>query len=149
LAGEVQVKITFRSSSPACPLLTAYSLGSTLKMVFLIADDSPRMRESFKRAISGKVPDGHTIHEASDGGEAIRLYETIRPDWVLMDIRMEPVDGLAASRSILQAHPDAKIIILTNYDDPGYRNSARDAGVRAYVLKEKLSEIPFILETNA
>ena len=117
-------------------------------MVFLIADDSPRMRESFKRTLHGKVPDGHTIYEASDGGEAIRKFEELQPDWVLMDIRMEPVDGLAASRSILQAHPDAKIIILTNFDDQGFRNAARDAGVLAYVLKENLKEVPFIVASH-
>ncbi len=114
-------------------------------MVFLIADDSPRMRESFKRTIEGKVPDGHRVIEAEDGGDAIRMYETEQPDWVLMDIRMEPVDGLAATRSILKAHPEARIIILTNYDDSGYRNSARDAGVIAYLLKERLADIPAIV----
>ena len=110
-------------------------------MVFLIADDSPRMRESFKRTISRTVPDHHTVHEAGDGGEAIRLYEQVHPDWVLMDIKMEPVDGLSASRSILAAHPDAKIVIVTNYDDPGYRRAAAEAGVRAYLLKEQLHQL--------
>jgi len=91
------------------------------------------------------MPDHHTVVEAADGGEAIRLYDEVHPDWVLMDIKMEPVDGLAASRSILAAHPDAKIVILTNYDDPGYRKAAHDAGVRAYLLKENLGDITAIV----
>jgi len=114
-------------------------------MVVLIADDSPRMRESFKKTITSNVPDNHRVYEARSGGEAIQMYETVRPDWVLMDIKMAPVDGLLASRVILAAHPDAKIIILTNYDDPSYRKAARDAGVRDYVLKERFSEVPGIL----
>ncbi|MBI4430061.1 MAG: response regulator transcription factor [Ignavibacteriales bacterium] len=114
-------------------------------MTFLIADDSPRMRESFKRTILRNVPDGHTVYQARNGGEAIQMYENLRPDWVLMDIRMEPVGGLEASRVILAAHPDAKIIILTNYDDAGYRKAAREAGVHKYILKEQLNEIPGIL----
>ena len=114
-------------------------------MVFLIADDSPRMRESFKRMITHSVPNHHTVVEASDGSEAIRLYDEVHPDWLLMDIKMEPVDGLAASRSILAAHPDAKIVILTNYDDPAYRVAARDAGVRAYLLKEDVTDILALL----
>ena len=114
-------------------------------MVFLIADDSPRMRESFKHTISRTVPDDHKVYEAGDGGEAVRMYEQVHPDWVLMDIKMEPVDGLSASRAILAAHPDAKIVILTNYDDPGYRKAARDIGIRAYLLKEHLNKITEIV----
>jgi DNA-binding NarL/FixJ family response regulator len=83
-------------------------------MTFLIAEDNGRMRESITRFIASKIPDQHTIYEASDGGEAIDLYERVRPDWVLMDIKMEPIDGLVTSRTILAAHPEARIIILTN-----------------------------------
>ncbi|MBI2619020.1 MAG: response regulator transcription factor [Ignavibacteriales bacterium] len=105
------------------------------------------MRESLRKTIANKVPDNHTVYEARNGGEAIQMYENVHPDWVLMDIKMEPVDGLEASRVILAAHPHAKIIILTNYDDAGYRKAARDAGVREYVLKEHFAEIPGILFT--
>ncbi len=114
-------------------------------MTFLIAEDSQRMRESIKRTILNKLPNHHTIHEAADGGAAIEMYEQSNPDWVLMDIQMEPIDGLVASRTILAAHPDAKIIILTNYDDSGYRRAAKQMGTRAFVLKEHLNEIPVIL----
>jgi YesN/AraC family two-component response regulator len=86
-------------------------------MTLLIADDNQRMREAIKRTIHGGVPDDHTIYEASDGGEAIDLYDRVRPDWVVMDIKMEPIDGLVASRAIMAAHPDANIIILTQYND--------------------------------
>lgn len=114
-------------------------------MVFLIVDDSPRMRESFKRTISQSVPNNHKVYEAADGNEAIRMYDEVRPDWVLMDIKMEPMDGLEASRIILASHPEARIIILTNYDDVGYRKAAREAGVRKYILKERFNEVPAIL----
>ena len=114
-------------------------------MTFLIAEDNLRMRESIKRAILSALPNHHIIHEAADGGAAIDLYEQARPDWVLMDIQMEPVDGLVASRAILATHPDAKIIILTNYDDAGYRRIAMELGTRAFLLKEHLSDIPTIL----
>ena len=67
-------------------------------MVFLIADDSSKMRASFKRMITHSVPDHHTVVEAADGSAAIRMYDEVHPDWVLMDIKMEPVDGLSASR---------------------------------------------------
>ena len=117
-------------------------------MTFLIAEDNLRMRESIKRTLLSRMPNHHTIHEAADGGTAIQLYEQSHPDWVLMDIQMEPVDGLVASRTILAAHPDAKIIILTNYDDAGYRQAAKAMGTRAFLLKEHLNEIPTILSRH-
>ncbi len=114
-------------------------------MTFLIAEDNLRMRESIKRTLLSNMPNHHTIHEAADGGTAIQMYEQSHPDWVLMDIQMEPVDGLVASRIILAAHPDARIIILTNFDDPGYRRVAKELGTRAFLLKEHLNELPIIL----
>jgi DNA-binding NarL/FixJ family response regulator len=117
-------------------------------MIFLIAEDNRRMRESIRRFLSSKIPNHHTIYEATNGSEAIDLYERIRPDWVLMDIMMDRVDGLSATRTIVAAHPNARIIILTNYDDAGYRKAAQEARARAYVLKEHLSEIPTILSAH-
>lgn len=114
-------------------------------MTFLIAEDNQRMRESIKRTILSQLPNHHTIHEAADGGAAIELYEQAHPDWVLMDIMMEPMDGIAASKAITAAHPEAKIIILTNYDDDRYRKAAKEAGTKAFILKEHLNELPAIL----
>jgi DNA-binding NarL/FixJ family response regulator len=114
-------------------------------MIFLIAEDNRRMRESIRRFLSSKIPNHHTIYEATNGSEAIDLYERIRPDWVLMDIMMDPVDGLSATRAIVAAHPDARIVILTSYDDASYRKAAQAAGSRGYVLKEHLNEISAIL----
>jgi DNA-binding NarL/FixJ family response regulator len=117
-------------------------------MTILIADDNQRMRESIRRAILSGLPNHHTFHEAADGGAAIEVYERANPDWVLMDIQMEPVDGLVASRAILTAYPDAKIIILTNYDDSAYRRAAQELGTRAFILKEHLSEIPALISSD-
>jgi DNA-binding NarL/FixJ family response regulator len=110
-------------------------------MTFLIAEDNRRMRESIHHFLHTRIPDHHSIFEAVDGREAIDLFERVHPDWVIMDIEMEPVDGLVASRAILEAHPEAKIVILTNYDEPNYRTAAKEAGARAFVLKEHLSDI--------
>ena len=117
-------------------------------MTFLIADDNHRFRESVTRYILTKIPDHHTIYEAGDGAEAATLYEQVHPDWVLMDIAMEPMDGLASSRAILNAHPDAKIVILTNYDDVRYRQAANEAGTSAFVLKEHLADLLTILSPH-
>lgn len=118
-------------------------------MVFLIADDSQRFRKSVSRCILSGIPDHHTIVEASDGGEAATLYGKVRPDWVLMDIAMEPVDGLTGARTILGRYPDAKIVILTNYNDPDYRAAAEQAGVAAFILKERLIDLMAILSPQS
>ncbi len=116
-------------------------------MTFLIVDDNQRMRQSIRRTILRQIPEHHTFYDASNGGEAIDVYHRFHPDWVLMDIKMEPIDGLAASRAIMAAHPDAKIIILTQYDSSIYRRAAKGAGTRAFLLKEHLSEIANVLST--
>jgi len=110
-------------------------------MTFLVAEDNRRMRESIIRFINGKIPDHHTFHEAADGAEAVALYHSVLPDYVVMDIEMEPMDGLTASKNILHSHPAAKIVILTSYDDARYRNAAAQAGVWAYVLKDHMNEL--------
>jgi DNA-binding NarL/FixJ family response regulator len=114
-------------------------------MIFLIAEDNARMRDSIKSYLQTKIPNHHTIHEGADGTEAIEIYGRVHPDWVLMDIAMEPMDGLTASRTIVAQHPDAKIIILTGYDEARYRIAAKEAGARAFVLKEHLSDVLSII----
>ena len=115
----------------------------------MIVDDNPKMREMIKRAIVENVNSVKTIHECTDGREAIECYKEARPDWVLMDIQMEPVDGLTATRTIRNSYPDAKIIIVTAFGDGTYREAARSAGVYAFVLKENLRELPAILAGEA
>ncbi len=117
-------------------------------MTFLIADDNSRMRDSIKRFLAWKIPNGHTFYEANDGGEAIQLYDRFSPDWVLMDIEMKPMDGLTASRAILASHPAAKIIVVTGFDDAGYRKAANEAGILAFVSKDHFQDIPTILSTH-
>src|SRR5438552_5749161 len=96
----------------------------------LIVDDSPEMR----RAISLVVKElAATISECSDGSEALAAYTEQRPDWVLMDIRMKKLDGLAATQQIKAAFPEARIIIVTVCQGEDMREAARLAGACAYV----------------
>ncbi len=118
-------------------------------MKFLIVDDNARMRDSIKSYLTTRVPDHHVFYEAIDGGDAAIAFEGVRPDWVLMDVRMEPIDGLVGTRKIMAAHPDAKVIILTNYDDPQFRRAAREAGATAFVAKGRLERILQVLAEDA
>ncbi|MGH9838430.1 MAG: response regulator [Blastocatellia bacterium] len=83
--------------------------------------------------------------ECSDGVQALDAYRQHHPDWVLMDIKMKEMDGLAATRQIKAAFPQARIVIVTGYDDARLREAARSAGACAYVHKENLLELRQIL----
>jgi len=108
----------------------------------LIADDDARMRQMLRQTVASLAS---AVCEAADGGEAIAVCAIERPDWVLMDVRMKPIDGLRATVAIKARFPETRIAIVTQYDDVELRAEAARAGACAYVLKENLVEIPAIL----
>ncbi len=112
----------------------------------LIADDDARMRRILRQAVSNLASE---VHEACDGAEAVEAYAVQRPDWVLMDLRMKPVDGLRATARIKGRFPEARIVIVSQYDEPELRAEATRAGALAYVLKENLRELLEILTGNS
>ena len=84
---------------------------------------------------------GDSVHEAADGAEAEAVFEDQRPDWVVMDVQMTPVGGLVATGHIMARHPDARIVIVSQFDDPDLRARAAEAGARAYFTKDDLSSL--------
>jgi NarL family two-component system response regulator LiaR len=113
-------------------------------MTLLIVEDSVPVRQMIKSLI-GDLAD--ECYECDDGADALAAYAAHRPDWVLMDIQLTEVDGIAATRQIKAAWPEARIVIVTNYDDADLRSVAREAGAMEYVLKENLSDIRRILSS--
>jgi len=109
---------------------------------FLIADDHAPMRQTLRALLS---PIASDILEATDGGQAVRLFAETMPDWVLMDVQMKPINGLAATRAIRSRFPDARIVIVTQYDDSDLRAEATAAGACAYVLKDDLGALTQLL----
>jgi two-component system response regulator DegU len=105
-------------------------------MLIQIVDDSSNMREAIK-SVLGTF--GARFIESGDGNEAVAQYHAQMPDLVIMDIRMEPTDGIAATRAIRSMYPDARIVVVTQYNDDDLRSAARDAGAIGYVLKDDLS----------
>ena len=76
-------------------------------------------------------------------------YGTHRPDWVVMDVSMEPVDGIAATRQIIQAFPDARVVMVTQHADVSLRDAAHEAGACGYLLKDNLLDVRRFLEAQS
>ncbi len=112
----------------------------------LIADDDARMRRILKQTVAGLAQE---VHQAADGGEAIAVCAKERPDWVLMDVRMEPIDGLRATAAIKARFPETRVVIVSQYDEPELRTEAARLGACAYVLKEDLHELRRVLRDSA
>lgn len=111
-------------------------------MSILIVEDNEPMRKLLKKLVRDLAED---LTECDDGAEALEAYRRCHPDWVLMDIKMKEMDGLAATRQIKAAFPEARIIIVTGCDNARLRAAARSAGACGYVHKENLLELRRIL----
>ena len=101
----------------------------------LIVDDQRLMREGLHTLLELE-PDIQVAGEAGDGQEALQLYAGLLPDVVLMDIRMPVMDGVEATRQLLQEYPQARVIILTTFDDDAYIFDGLRAGALGYLLKD-------------
>ena len=112
----------------------------------MIVDDNRKMREMIKKVLNRYLKNINTIIECSDGREAVESYDKYMPDWTLMDIEMKPLNGLSATTEIISAHPQAKVIIVTQYKEPEFREAAKNAGACGYIFKENLIDIPNIIK---
>ncbi len=100
----------------------------------LIADDHPLFRDGLRVML--EAADGFgVVGEATTGEEAVALTASLRPDVVLMDIAMPGVNGIEATRRVVQADPDARVLMLTMLEDDDSVFAALRAGARGYLLK--------------
>lgn len=113
-------------------------------MKLLIVEDNPTVRRMIRRMVADLAQE---IRECDDGSEALDAYRELHPDWVLMDLRMPRLNGLAAARQLIEYDSAAHIVIVTSYDDPALRAAASEAGASGYVLKEDLFEVRALLQT--
>jgi DNA-binding NarL/FixJ family response regulator len=105
----------------------------------LIADDQALLRTGF-RVILEAEPDLEVIGEAADGREAIEAAKTLRPEVVLMDIRMPNLDGIDATRQLVQGEQPPRVLILTTFDLDEYVYDALRAGASGFLLKDAAAE---------
>jgi DNA-binding NarL/FixJ family response regulator len=101
----------------------------------LLADDQPLIRTGFRRVLEGAEAI-EVVGESADGHQAVVAARRLRPDVVVMDIRMPVLDGIAATQHILAADPTVRILILTTFDLDAYVFQALQAGASGFLLKD-------------
>jgi DNA-binding NarL/FixJ family response regulator len=100
----------------------------------LVADDESMIRAGLRMVLEAE-DDLEVVGDASSGETAVRAVAALRPDVVLMDVRMPGMDGLAATRRILAADPDVRVVVLTTFNEDGYVREALRAGAAGFLLK--------------
>ena len=107
----------------------------------LVADDQPLMRAAYQMTLRAE-PDIQLVGEAADGRQAVELTRSLRPDVVLMDIRMPALDGVEATRILAAENKATKILILTTFDLDEYVMEALRVGASGFLLKDvRLDEL--------
>ena len=109
-------------------------------MKIIIVDDDCLVAGALKTILESN-PDIEVTATGSDGAEACTLYREYLPDILLIDIRMKGMDGLEASRKILDEFPEAKILLLTTFSDDEYIVKALRLGTKGYLLKQDYASI--------
>ena len=111
-------------------------------MKVMIVDDHAEMR-TFIRSLLGGI--AQEFVECTGGEAAVARFPSERPDWTIMDIRMPGVNGFVATRQIKAQFPDARIVIITQHDNPKLRDLAVEAGAAGFVNKEDLTRLSGII----
>jgi DNA-binding NarL/FixJ family response regulator len=101
----------------------------------LIADDHPVVRDGLS-SMFAREPGFEVLGEAADGAEAVTLAQSLKPDVILMDLRMPVMDGLAAITELASRGVPARVLVLTTYDTDSYVLPAIEAGATGYMLKD-------------
>ena len=111
------------------------------KKKIIIIDDDELITMSLKMILQADN-EFEVVAEGHDGSEALTLYEEMKPDIILMDIRMPKMNGLEAAKEVLVKHKEAVILLLTTFSDEEYIVQALKIGVRGYLLKQDYKALP-------
>lgn len=106
-----------------------------MKIKILLADDQPILADGLMSVLSA-CGDFEVVGIASNGAEAVKKTEELRPDVVLMDIRMPEMNGVVATKEVKRVRPETKVLVLTTFDDTEYILGAINNGASGYLLKD-------------
>ena len=110
------------------------------KITVLLAEDHTIVREGFRKMLELEN-DFEVVGEAQEGRQAVALTIKLRPAVVLMDIAMPRLNGLEATRQVLKAVPDTKVLILSAHSDDAYVKNASESGAAGFLLKQTSSHV--------
>jgi DNA-binding NarL/FixJ family response regulator len=117
------------------------------KSKIIIADDHSMIRDGLKSLLN-QSSEWKVVAEATTGIEAVAKYQELKPDLLILDISMPELNGMEAAKQIITDYPDAKIIILSMYDDEDYIGRCMEYGVKGYVVKSETSlELTYAVKT--
>jgi DNA-binding NarL/FixJ family response regulator len=110
------------------------------QITVLLAEDHAAYRKSLKLLVES-CGDIEVIGEATNGREAVRLNKSLHPDVIVMDIAMPLLNGLQATRQIMETFPATKVLILSSHSDPEYIEQAMVLGASGYLLKQSSADV--------
>ncbi|MFH0903663.1 MAG: response regulator [Methanobacteriota archaeon] len=111
----------------------------------LVVDDAPHVLKALRDTLEAR---GYEVYEAVNGEEALTRYREVRPDVVLMDILMPKMDGITATRNIINYDPEAKIIAVTAVGKRGLEKECIEAGASGFIMKPfKTKELLNIIDS--
>ena len=118
------------------------------KFKTLIVEDNASFRQYFKENLQIRFP-SMVIEEVGDGNEVLLKVEVLSPALIFMDIRLPGENGLQLTKKIKKNHSDIKIVILTSYDLPEYREAAFQYGANSFMIKDSLNwgEIDMLIKS--
>jgi len=109
--------------------------GESAAIRVMVVDDHPMVRSGLKALLS-VYDDLEFAGEATNGAEAVRLCDRVKPDVILMDLVMPEMDGAAATRAIRERHPQVRVVVLTSFKEDELVQGALRAGAIGYLLKD-------------
>ena len=118
-----------------------------MKKTVLVVDDSALFLKQICQAIN-KTDNFTVVATAENGDEAIKLAKEKSPDIITMDVNMPGVDGITATGVIRASHPSARIVVITQHDDPSLRSAALGAGAVHFLTKDDLTGLSRLLSAQ-
>ena len=128
-----------RGAGRTGPYAVPRAVASRRMIRIVLVDDQPLVRGGLRMLLEGE-PDVEVVGEADDGAQGVELAERLRPDLVLMDIRMPVLDGIGAAREIRARGLPARVLLITTFDPAEYAEHARAAGASGVLLKDETPE---------
>jgi two-component system invasion response regulator UvrY len=117
-------------------------------MKIMIVDDHADMRRMLRSIVTDGGRRSDEIIECADGNEAVDQYERLHPDYVLMDVQMEPTNGFTATERIIKNDPEASVIFVTSHNTSAFRTKAKLLHAKGFVTKDNLSELDSLLQST-